>query len=719
MNMLLDIVKKIVAENGEQILFDPKRVNAFFGDLAKGEPKPIKRAFIECLEHGVVKILKDVAKEERAGCKETIAQKLRAEEGSDTELYRQVIDILCEVLFGCVPSPTTTFVNIPKTSTNGEDSYFKDPRDGTVYRTVKIGNQVWMAENLNYKIGDSWCYDNNEANGKKYGRLYTWDAAKAACPRGWRLPTRQEWDKLVATAGGCLVGGNKLKSKSGWLLNGNGSDEFGVSALPGGYRGPDGGFSGIGTCGDWWAVTEFANGIADSLQIYYYTEKDNVFACHTPKNNGFSVRCVGDGASSSTQTSLSVPKNTTAVLTVSQNDGSSFKDPRDGNVYKTVKIGNQVWMAENLNYKIDGSCCYDNNDANGNKYGRLYAWDAAKIACPKGWHLPSRQEWDDLLDAAGGERVAAKKLKARYGWNEFVSQFKGTNDFGFSALPGGFRHSGGNFLNAGDYGYWWVATEGGASYDTYNRQMDYASDKVCENPGWGNGYSVRCVKDGASSSTKTILSVPKNTTAVLTVSQNDELSFKDPRDGNVYRTVKIGNQVWMAENLNYKINNSWCYNNNEANGKKYGRLYTWDVAKVACPMGWHLPSRQEWDDLVAVAGGKKVAGKKLKARCGWDNLKDGSSGNGTDDYSFSVLPGGTRNPSGDFYNAGYFGGWWTATEYGSGNAYHRYMFYDNDGVVEGSYYRSGGQSVRCVKNDDEITFECANVQDINDELLDE
>jgi uncharacterized protein YegL len=100
--MLLEIVKQIVAKNGEQILFDSKRINAFFLDLAKDEPKLQKRAFIESLEYGVVKTLKGVAKEERINCKEMLAQKLHAEEGLDVVLYRNAIDILCEVLFGRV-----------------------------------------------------------------------------------------------------------------------------------------------------------------------------------------------------------------------------------------------------------------------------------------------------------------------------------------------------------------------------------------------------------------------------------------------------------------------------------------------------------------------------------------------------------------------------------------------------------------------------------------
>jgi len=301
--MLLDIVKQIVIQNGEQILFDSKRVNAFFLDLAKDEPKPIKRALIDCLGHGVVKILKDVAEEERGNCKETLAQRLYEEEGGDVRLYRQAIDILCEVLFGCVPTSTATVGIVPPNSTTvltanqSGDSYFKDPRDGNIYRTVKIGNHVWMTENLNYKIDGSWCYNNDEANGKKYGRLYTWDAAKAACPVGWHLPTRQEWDELLATVGGSSIAGKKLKAKSGWShqkdrSSGNGTDDFGFSALPGGYRDSNGNFANAGSNGYWWTATE--NGSNYAYYRNMHSINDDVYEYNNYKDNGYSARCVKD-----------------------------------------------------------------------------------------------------------------------------------------------------------------------------------------------------------------------------------------------------------------------------------------------------------------------------------------------------------------------------------------------------------------------------------------
>jgi uncharacterized protein (TIGR02145 family) len=137
-----------------------------------------------------------------------------------------------------------------------------------------------------------------------------------------------------------------------------------------------------------------------------------------------------------------------------------------------------------------------------------------------------------------------------------------------------------------------------------------------------------------------------------------ENTFTDPRDGKVYRTVKIGSQVWMAENLNYNAPGSVCYNNDPRNGEKYGRLYDWETAKKACPPGWHLPSDKEWNVLINFAGGSGVGGKHLKAKNDWNDY-NGKSGNGTDIYGFAALPGGGGNR---FYCVGGTGCWWSASK---------------------------------------------------------
>jgi Listeria/Bacterioides repeat len=178
----------------------------------------------------------------------------------------------------------------------------------------------------------------------------------------------------------------------------------------------------------------------------------------------------------------------------------------------------------------------------------------------------------------------------------------------------------------------------------------------------------------------------------------------DGRDGKKYKTVtmiegkRLLGKRWMAENLNYQTaSGSWCYEDNNSNCGKYGRLYDWNTAKTVCMSGWHLPSRQEWSDLVKFAGGDKKAGKKLKAGNGWNNYYK-KSGNGTDNFGFSALPGGYRGSDGYFRNAGNFGYWWTATEYSGGYAYYRLMDYYLGYVGENSNGKSIGFSARCVQD---------------------
>jgi uncharacterized protein (TIGR02145 family) len=172
---------------------------------------------------------------------------------------------------------------------------FTDKRDGKKYKTVVIGGRTWMAQNLNTKISDSWCYNGTESNCDKYGRLYNLEAAKNACPSGWRLPDTADLNKLMATAGGKKIAGKKLKSKTGWKNNGNGTDNFGFSALAGGLYQTDGDdclFCNLGENGWWWVapvedgddVMRYTLGIADSDGASVNDGNDPTL--------GFSVRCV-------------------------------------------------------------------------------------------------------------------------------------------------------------------------------------------------------------------------------------------------------------------------------------------------------------------------------------------------------------------------------------------------------------------------------------------
>jgi len=175
---------------------------------------------------------------------------------------------------------------------------FTDSRNGQKYRAVKIGGKTWMAQNLNYQTGNSWCYGGDNTNCEKYGRLYDWNTAKTACPSGWHLPSREEWGALAVAVGGSGTYGDKgtagkmLKSTSGWNNNGNGIDNNGFSALPGGSRNSNGSFGYAGDYGDWWTATE--NGSGKAYNRYMndgdLVDEDN----YGVKSSGFSVRCLQD-----------------------------------------------------------------------------------------------------------------------------------------------------------------------------------------------------------------------------------------------------------------------------------------------------------------------------------------------------------------------------------------------------------------------------------------
>jgi uncharacterized protein (TIGR02145 family) len=173
--------------------------------------------------------------------------------------------------------------------------------DGLSFKTVKIGEQVWMAENLNSmpSVGNSWCYDNDSENCEKYGRIYDWKAAMSACPTGWHLPVAEEWDELIEVVGGTELAGKALKSKQGWEYKGNGTDEFGFAALPGGLRSGDGAiweFGGAGMSGYWWTSSGFIWGPSFSA-MQQTIDTSNVIETYETDFR-ISVRCVKDYADS-------------------------------------------------------------------------------------------------------------------------------------------------------------------------------------------------------------------------------------------------------------------------------------------------------------------------------------------------------------------------------------------------------------------------------------
>jgi uncharacterized protein (TIGR02145 family) len=179
------------------------------------------------------------------------------------------------------------------------------------------------------------------------------------------------------------------------------------------------------------------------------------------------------------------------LIEASKPEFSTFTDPRDGQTYKTVKIGKQWWFAQNLNYS-SGGFCYDKSPAMCGTYGRVYQLKDALLASPPGWHLPSESEWKQLIDYLGGTAIAGEKMKSTTGW---AVNTTATNSSGFSALPGGYLN-GSLFDWVGTLGFWW------SSNKYFNQETGWRIELNCnfadlsyQYTATDMYYSIRCVRD--------------------------------------------------------------------------------------------------------------------------------------------------------------------------------------------------------------------------------
>jgi len=424
--------------------------------------------------------------------------------------------------------------------------------DGT-FNPIEIGNQTWADRNTNVRIeGKTKCYGGKADSCTKYGRLYAWEDALTICPAGWKLPDTADFSELLAAVGGAAVAGDKLKSKSGWKSNGNGVDEFKFNALPGGYvylSGSNLVNNNGGGNGYWWSATE-----SGKVQGYYlgmsYSNDNASYKSALDKDRYLSVRCILDRTnltwsawavttpatcdSSGVETRTSRTQNINVketrpipplghdwgewaatppatcdapgVETRTCARNAKHKETRvawqlygaacTANPSDFVEIGGKKWMKKNMNVPTDSSWCYGDADSNCVKYGRLYTWKMAMEICPSGTHLPSREEFAALGEAAGGMSTAGAKLKAEIGWDDK----NGTNDFGFTALPGGYRNYESKFYSIGTNGGWWTSYPSGSTHvdNRYSYGMSSTSDGLSVQESynsWANGRSVRCVMD--------------------------------------------------------------------------------------------------------------------------------------------------------------------------------------------------------------------------------
>jgi len=403
---------------------------------------------------------------------------------------------------------------------------FIDPRDGQTYNSILIGGQCWMAENLN--IGnminssqnqqnngniEKYCYGNNPTYCNNFGGLYQWNemmqytttpGVQGICPAGWHIPTDDEWKILEGTVDSQYPVGHPIWNSTGWrgynaglnlkTTNGwNGNNYYGFSALPGGYRDPGGSFNGFSEYAYFYSSLPSGSGAwSRALASGYST----VFRNIVNQDAGCSIRCLKD---------------------VQFQCGDPLTDARDQQTYETVQIDSQCWMAENLNIGNQINCaqnmtnnsviekyCYGNSSGNCNEYGGLYQWDemmqytttpGVQGICPAGWHLPTDGELTTLTDFLGGESVAGGKMKET-GTVHWQSPNTGaTNESGFTALPGGLRHTIGSCNDLTSYAYFWSSSESNSNYVWYRSLLYFEADVYRFYYDKIRGFSVRCVQD--------------------------------------------------------------------------------------------------------------------------------------------------------------------------------------------------------------------------------
>ncbi len=541
-----------------------------------------------------------------------------------------------------------------------------DVRDGHVYKTVKIGNQVWMAENLLYKheayAADSiFDYSWNEASGgieagcpaKGYFVLdgITFKncpmamPAQGLCPDGWRLPTADDLKTLVEFAGGPKYAGKYLKSTMGWAGVGNGVDCFGFNMMP--------------------SIKEETAEILSSDVRYYgdaitlIMSKYNAHVRFSSSPNywdyGSAVRCIQGEGQKGMDVQIHRTENTYAGAF------DSLTDARDGLVYKTVNIGGWVWMAENLaygskeNYTYEEminapvSGCYLDSLIWGDDYG-MWRSCSAKLPiqgiCPDGWHVPSSYEWNVLsafvngLDNADHFAMGSftgSMLKSTSGWPDGKN---GIDAYGFAVKP----------EEGKDNVRFWSTTNAVAEGDWFgNIFLVIGADSAVLKTYEINQYlnlkaPVRCLKN-AENQLPPPYEFPSVRCDKATPYSGEFGSFTDERDGNVYRTVEIDGLTWFVDNVKYNVPNglTFCNCGDTTSCDGWGRLYPSNEAKEACPAGWRLPTYEEVMHLNELAnqthydlGGCTFNGNLLRSTEGW------IYGNGNDMFGFGAVPAGVK-----------------------------------------------------------------------------
>ena len=394
-----------------------------------------------------------------------------------------------------------------------------------------------------------------------------------------------------------------------------------------------------------------------------------------------------------------VNNNPVEIVTIENNDLKQID---------SITIGSQKWMRNNLNvvrfrngdiieqakskeqWKQAGLnkkpvwCYYLFDQKNSNENGILYNYYAVvdkRGLAPKGWQIPKIEDWKILITNLGDAKLACNQLKSLSGWKENKN---GTNSSDFNAKAAGLIDRDGGFCCKGEIANWWSSTIN-ESDDAWIIAIGSDHDDVGIGTAYKNaGISVRCI------------------------AESTEVS-----------SIKIGNQLWMQSNLNVdyfrngdkifeaKTNEewikagkegkpAWCYyNNDRKTADKHGKHYNWFAVndpRGLTPIGWRIPSDEDWSILEENLGGEKLAGKKIKTINEW--LENGA---GTNETKFYAYPSGGRSFDGIFDGLGWGCGWWTSLNYDTENALLRSVRFDDNEIHRGIVSKQSGMPIRCIK----------------------
>jgi len=651
--------------------------------------------------------------------------------------------------------------------TSAQTPSYTDERNGQKYGVATIGDRKWMTKNLNFETdGGSWCYENMTVDApdscEKYGRLYDWATAmnidasynntkwdgsdvghQGICPAGWHLPSVAEWDSLMAAVRRTYTGvldsnGAKLKAKNGWgsncLNNCNGTDEFGFSALPGGYYNiSTNNFSNKGSTGSWWAGTDTTYNKAYNYLIFNATTSTRKSNTGDKGIDGRSVRCVayfdqyrvtvnsgGAGASGGGDYKPGAAVNLTA--------GSA---PAGKRFVKWTTASNGVFFADASNPAT--AFIMPGNDVT--VTAKFLEPTYAVTVNGEGAGASGGGDYEPgvTVSISAGSDPAGKKFAK---WTTQSDSVVFADEYSVATT---FTMPENAAVVTAVFAQTYTVEVAGKGENPLGGGEYAVGGKVIIAPGTppeGNKFkiwttqSAGVVFDWMYGDTTAFIMPARN----VKVTAEFDTSFLDKRDGKRYRMTTIGGVTWMSENLNYDTadgTGSWCNGNSADSCKKYGRLYNWNTAMAGaaasksnpsnvrgiCPDDWHLPSGDEWSRLGEAVGGWGPTGSwvwpgiRLKAKSGWNDKDDpvaySVGGNGTDELWFSALPGGRRSMYGnsygdEFQQYGQRGFWWTTTD--TCRSYNcadiRYLDYNADYLATGSSNKEEGFSVRCVANGD-------------------